>query len=422
MPYKKICVVGLGHIGLPSAALFASKKKNVIGVDINQSVVKKLNKGKIHISEPGLMTLVSKVIKNGFLKVSSKIDVADVFIIAVPTPFKLGKNGTNPKPDCRFIFDAVLSISKVIKKGDLIILESTVPVGTTEEISKILKKCRGDLNFPHEITEFPDINIAYCPERVLPGNILKELILNDRVLGGLTKKCSSKAKTFYKNFIKGKCVVTDAKTAEMVKLTENASRDLQIGFANELSIICDELNINVWHLIELANKHPRVNILNPGPGVGGHCIAVDPWFIVDKNPRNSKLIKTSREVNDSKPNWVIKKIKKELKIYMVNNPKKKLPKIKVAFYGLSFKPNVSDLRQSPSIEILKKVINFFSGQILVVEPNIKKLPFTKPNLKISKYEDAIKKADIHILLVAHKEFLKKPNKGLIIDLQGNWSK
>ena len=307
--YKNICVIGLGYIGLPTAAFIASKGFNVNGFDNNEDIVSTINKGKIHIVEPLLEDLVSKVIKNKKLFASSSPSISDVYLIAVPTPFRNDKNRISP--DISFVESAINSISMLLKRGDLVIIESTSPVGTTEHVKDMLASLRKDLEMPTE-DERGDICIAYCPERVLPGNILHELQFNDRIIGGISKSCGEAARRFYKNFTNGDCHITNSRTAELAKLVENASRDSQIAFANEISMICDKLNINVWNLIKLANKHPRVNILNPGPGVGGHCIAVDPWFIVHGAPEESKFIECARNVNNTKPHWVINKIFKTL--------------------------------------------------------------------------------------------------------------
>lgn len=301
MQFKTISVVGLGYIGLPTAAVFASRKLEVIGVDVNQHAVDTINRGEIHIVEPDLDMVVHAAVTEGYLRASTKPESADAFLIAVPTPFK----GDNHEPDLSYIESASKAIAPVLKQGDLVILESTSPVGATEQMAAWLAEARPDLSFPQTHGEASDIRIAHCPERVLPGHVLRELIQNDRVVGGMTARCSAAACALYKIFVEGECVVTNARTAEMAKLTENSFRDVNIAFANELSIICDKIGISVWELIRLANRHPRVNILQPGPGVGGHCIAVDPWFIVSRMPEQARLIRTAREVNDSKPEWVL---------------------------------------------------------------------------------------------------------------------
>ncbi len=402
--FKKVCMIGLGYIGLPTAAVFASRKVNVIGVDINQKAVDTINQGKVHIIEPELDILVSSTVKDGFLKATTKPEEADAFIIAVPTPFK----GDNHEPNLDYIKSASKSLAKVLKKGDLVILESTSPVGTTEQMVEWLAEERADLTFPQPNGEDSDIAIAHCPERVLPGHVIRELVENDRIIGGMTSKCTKYATELYKIFVKGKCIATNTRTAEMAKLTENASRDVQIAFANELSILCDKMNIDVWELIKLANRHPRVNILQPGCGVGGHCIAVDPWFIVNAYPKEAKLINTARYVNDGKPYFVIDKVKKA--IIDMKNPK-------VACLGLAFKPNIDDLRESPALEITKMLSDINGYEILAVEPNIESLPNVLENRKNVRFvglEDAKKEADILVVLVGHGEFetIKKEKKVL----------
>ena len=297
-------MIGLGYIGLPTAAVIASRGIKVIGVDINQHAVDIINQGKIHIIEPDLDALVHEVVRTGKLRATTLVEPADAFLIAVPTPFK-----GNHEPDLSYVESAARAIAPVLKKGDMVILESTSPVGCTEQMAEWLAQARPDLTFPHQAYEAADINLAYCPERVLPGKVIHELVENDRVIGGMTPHCAARAAELYKTFVKGDCIITNARTAEMCKLTENSFRDVNIAFANELSLICDEQDINVWELIKLANLHPRVNILQPGPGVGGHCIAVDPWFIVAKSPNTARLIRTAREVNDHKPHYVIEKVK-----------------------------------------------------------------------------------------------------------------
>ncbi|MCV3480625.1 UDP-N-acetyl-D-mannosamine dehydrogenase [Campylobacter sp. CNRCH_2014_0184h] len=387
--------MGLGYIGLPTAAVFASRKVKVLGVDINQQAVDTINQGKIHIVEPELDILVHAVVKDGYLKAATLPDEADAFIIAVPTPFK----GEDHEPNLDYIKAASKSVAKVLKKGNLVILESTSPVGATEQMAKWLADERPDLTFPHQIGEESDIKIAHCPERVLPGQVIRELVENDRIIGGMTQKCTEYATNLYKIFVQGECIKTNARTAEMAKLTENSFRDVNIAFANELSILCDKLDINVWELIKLANRHPRVNILQPGCGVGGHCIAVDPWFIVHQNPNEAKMIKTAREVNDNKPNFVIQKIKERVK--GISQPK-------IACLGLAFKPDIDDLRESPALDIVIKLANERNNQILAVEPNIKQLPLKlqdKANIELVSLTQALDEADVVVILVKHKEFI-----------------
>lgn len=423
MSFETISVIGLGYIGLPTAAMFASRKKTVVGVDVNQHAVDTINQGKIHIVEPDLDMIVHAAVTEGYLKAVTKPEAADAFLIAVPTPFKPCTGDAIPEPDLSYIEAATKAIAPVLEKGNLVILESTSPVGATEQMAEWLAMLRPDLSFPQQVGEKADINIAHCPERVLPGHVVRELVDNDRVIGGMSVRCSERSVELYKTFVLGECVVTNARTAEMAKLTENSSRDVQIAFANELSIICDKLSINVWELIALANRHPRVNILQPGPGVGGHCIAVDPWFIVSKTPEEARIIHTARKVNDRKPEWVVNKVKIALADFLVSNPDKKSTEVVIACYGLSFKPDIDDLRESPSLDIAKEIIGSHSGNVIVVEPNIKTLPGTinKNNVKLVDFESALSSADIHLMLVDHKEFkLKKPTSGTIIDTKGIW--
>jgi len=417
MAFETISVIGLGYIGLPTAAVFASRKIKVIGVDVNQSAVDIINEGKIHIVEPDLDMVVHAAVMEGYLRATTTPEPADAFLIAVPTPFK----GENHEPDLKYIEAASKSISTVLKKGDLVILESTSPVGATEQMAEWLAEARTDLTFPQQAGEESDIRIAHCPERVLPGKVLEELVSNDRVIGGMTPKCTELASQLYKTFVKGECVGTNARTAEMAKLTENSCRDVQIAFANELSIICDKLDIDVWELISLANRHPRINILQPGPGVGGHCIAVDPWFIVSKTPTEARLIRTAREVNDNKPSWVLEKVKIAISDFLQENPEKTTRDINISCYGLAFKQDIDDLRESPAVDIVKKIINMHSGNVFTVEPNIMELPRDLEGAKLVILQKACEKSDIHLLLVDHKEFKSvKPKTGLIIDTKGIW--
>lgn len=410
--FNKVSVIGLGYIGLPTAAVIASRGIEVIGVDVSQHAVDTINQGKIHIVEPDLDMLVQSAVTTGKLRATTEPEVADVFLIAVPTPFSEGY-----KPDLSYIESAVKKIAPVLKKGDLVILESTSPVGATEKISQWMSEIRADLSFPHQASEQADIQVAHCPERVLPGYVIQELVSNDRVIGGLTPYCAEKAKKLYEVFVKANCIITDARTAEMAKLTENSFRDVNIAFANELSIICDKLNINVWELIKLANRHPRVNILNPGAGVGGHCIAVDPWFIVHSTPDEARLIRTAREVNDSKPEFVINKIRKVAAAF-------KQPKI--ALLGLAFKADIDDLRESPAVGIAQKVIKESLGDVLIVEPHIKALPekLQNKNVRFVSLVDCLEEANIIVTLTDHTVFKQVKSSVLqekvIIDARGIW--
>ncbi|MDM1276175.1 UDP-N-acetyl-D-mannosamine dehydrogenase [Acinetobacter indicus] len=396
--FKHICVIGLGYIGLPTAATFAAHGVKVTGVDVNQHAVDLINQGKVHIVEPDLDALVRDVVAQQKLSAQLQPCEADAYIVAVPTPFK-----DNYEPDLKYIEAAAKALAPFLKTGNLVILESTSPVGATEQMAAWLSEARPDLTFPQKAGEQADILIAHCPERVLPGKVLQELISNDRIVGGMTPRCSQAAIDLYKVFVKGDCIETNARTAEMCKLTENSFRDVNIAFANELSIICDKLDINVWELIQLANRHPRVNILQPGPGVGGHCIAVDPWFIVSKTPEQARLIRTAREVNDSKPEWVINQVKIKIAEFLQANPEKTIKDVTVACYGLAFKPDIDDLRESPALNITKKLAE--QGlNILAVEPNIDKLPEGMPtNVQLIQLEEK-ERADIHLILVDHKEF------------------
>lgn len=409
--FNTISVVGLGYIGLPTATVFAQHGLNVIGVDVNQHAVDTINQGRIHIVEPDLDVAVHQCVSNGKLKATLTPEAAEAFLIAVPTPFK----GEDYEPDLSYIQAACKAIAPVLEKGNLVILESTSPVGATEQMAEWLAQYRPDLSFPQQVGEDSDIRIAHCPERVLPGQVMRELIENDRIVGGITDKCSKQAVDLYKTFVKGDCIVTNARTAEMCKLTENSFRDVNIAFANELSIICDRLDINVWELIALANRHPRVNILQPGCGVGGHCIAVDPWFIVNKTPDLAQIIRTAREVNDYKPEWVISKVN-EAVIEALQKTGKSIDQIKIACLGLAFKPDIDDLRESPALKITEKLVDKYPNQVLAVEPNVEELPkkLAEKNISLVSVDEALKVADVVVVLVDHKEF--KENSTSLIDV------
>lgn len=399
-PFNTVSVVGLGYVGLPTAALLASRGYNVVGVDVNKKAVETINEGRVHIVEPDLDILVQASVTMGRLKATLEPEEADIFMLAVPTPFKDGK-----QPDLSYLEAATKKIAPVVKKGDLVILESTSPVGTTEAIANWLAELRPDLTFPHQ-TKTPDVSLAHCPERILPGHVLRELVENDRIIGGMTKECADKAKSFYATFVSGECILTNAKTAELAKLVENSYRDVNIAFANELSIICDRFDIDVWELIDLTNRHPRVNILNPGPGVGGHCIAVDPWFIVSQAPEESRLIRTAREVNDGKPHYMVDKI-------LAAADRFKFPK--VACMGLSYKPDIDDLRESPAVDIVIDLAGKLEGELIAVEPNVRELPkeiTDAGNVNFMSFSDAVREADIVVFLVSHKQFKEIPAKDL----------
>lgn len=413
--YKKISVIGLGYIGLPTAAMFASRKVHVVGVDVNQVAVDTINRGEIHIVEPDLDMVVHAAVQEGYLRATTTPEPADAFLIAVPTPFK----GEGREPDLSYIKAACEAIAPVLAKGNLVILESTSPVGATEVMAGWLAAARPDLTFPQHSGGASDIRIAHCPERVLPGKVMQELISNDRLIGGLTDHCSKRAVDLYKSFVLGECVATSARTAELSKLAENSFRDVNIAFANELSVICDRLGVDVWEVIALANRHPRVNILRPGPGVGGHCIAVDPWFIVSSAPQDARLIRQAREVNDGKPEWVQQKIDRAKTSLLAQNPALSEEDICLACYGLTFKPDIDDLRESPALCVVENLVERHPGELLVVEPNIDNLPRGLERVERVSLEHAHKRADIHIYLVGHRQFKGSPKpKGYCIDTVG----
>lgn len=404
---KKVCVIGLGYIGLPTAGVLGSKGFQVHGVDVNEQAVELINKGKIHIYEPDLDILVKQVVESGNLVAASAPEEADIYILAVPTPFK-----ENHKPDLTYVEEATKAIISYVKPGNIVVLESTSPIGTTEKIAQWILEEREDLTIGDGESR---IYVSHCPERVLPGQILRELVENDRIIGGIDEESTNKTVEFYETFVTGNVLKTNARTAELAKLTENSFRDVNIAFANELSMICDQLDVNVWELIGLANHHPRVNILQPGPGVGGHCIAVDPWFIVDAAPEYSQLIHTARNVNNNKPYHILKQIVKSLK--NINNPT-------VSFLGLTFKANIDDLRESPAKKIVEEFCDLNLSNVIVCEPHIKELPNSLKNKKLEllTVEQAIVKSQIVVLLVDHNEF-KNLDKNIlknkkIIDAKG----
>jgi len=407
-----VCVVGLGYIGLPTAAIIARSGCKVQGVDVSQEVVDTINRGEIHIEEVDLDGLVQGVVSRGLLSASTEVAPAHVFVIAVPTPFD-----KSHAPDISYVLAAGRSIAPVLKTGDVVILESTSPVGTTEQLRDLIAELRPDLKVPGLIRETPDISIAYCPERVLPGKILEELTNNDRSIGGITPRCARKALAFYKRFVRGTCVTTDARSAEMTKLVENAYRDVNIAFANELSIVADRMGLDVWEVIRLANRHPRVNILSPGPGVGGHCIAVDPWFIVHGAPEETPLIRTARGVNDGKIRHVIAKAEELVAAH---------PQARVACLGLAFKANIDDFRESPARLVAGTLARRFGARIQVVEPYASHLPieFTDTGATMIDIDTALEESDILIVLVDHDVFrvvpLAERATKLVYDTRGIW--
>lgn len=410
---KRISVLGLGYVGLPVAGALASRGFEVIGVDVAQRIVDVINTGKIHIVEPDLDMVVQAAVSAGRLRATLKPEPSDAFIIAVPTPFT-----GDHKPDISYVKAAAQMIAPLLRKGNLVILESTSPVGTTEQICSWFAELRPDLVMPEAERENADIHIAHCPERVLPGSVLRELVDNDRIIGGISPLCATHAVALYRSFVRGEMHLTNARTAELAKLVENAYRDVNIAFANELSIVCDQLSVNVWDLIELANKHPRVNILSPGPGVGGHCIAVDPWFIIAASPESTPVIRAARGVNDGKPELVFAKVKAAAE---------RLRSPVIACLGLSYKADIDDLRESPALHIVERLAQEHVGELLIVEPNVRKLPASlsqASNIKLVELREALAAADIVLLLVDHRQFrridrdLLKPK--ITIDTRGIW--
>lgn len=411
-PIQTVCVVGLGYIGLPTAAVLASRGIKVTGVDVDPVVIEAINDGRVHIVEPGLPELVADVVGQGLLHASAQPEAADVFIIAVPTPF-----AHNKLPDLSYVKAAAEAVAPHLSKGSLLIVESTCPVGATQRAETWLAAARPDLSFPVTAGEAADVMVAYCPERVLPGKVLTEIVSNDRVIGGLSASSTVRAEELYRLFITGECVGTDARTAEMCKLTENAFRDVNIAFANELSLICAHLSIDVWELIGIANRHPRVNILQPGPGVGGHCIAVDPWFIVSSAPEQARLIRSAREVNDGKPLWVVQQVREavlKLRDKGLDRP------ARIACFGLTFKPDVDDFRESPAVQIVELLIEAELGELLVVDPYLDKLPRSLyGRVTAVSQQEAQSSADISLIMVDHRGFRTNFHPaGVIIDCKG----
>jgi UDP-N-acetyl-D-mannosaminuronic acid dehydrogenase len=412
--FNNVTVVGLGYIGLPTAAIMAAHGHRVIGLDVKEAVVNTINQGEIHIVEPGLPGLVKSAVLSGHLRAVTRAEPSDAFMIAVPTPIKTDKTS-----DISYILSAIEEIAPVLKAGDLIVLESTSPVGTTEKMATRLSDLRPDLNIPAygDPTE-GDVHIAYCPERVLPGKVIEELVNNDRSIGGLTQASTSAAIALYKTFVKGELIATDARSAELCKLAENAYRDVSIAYANELANVCDRLNMNVWEVIRLANRHPRVNILQPGPGVGGHCIAVDPWFIAESAPEETPLIQSARHVNDGRPERIAEQVVSAAKALDQSRPT-------VALLGLAFKPNIDDLRESPAVDVALNLAALRAFDILAVEPHISELPpkLADAGLSLASIDQA-KQADIVVLLVDHQAFKDLPADSFkatpMVDTRGLW--
>ncbi|HYC67405.1 UDP-N-acetyl-D-mannosamine dehydrogenase [Brevundimonas sp.] len=410
MKFKKVCVVGLGYIGLPTAALMASRGLEVVGVDINESVVDSVNRGAVHIVEPRLDAVVQAAVGSGRLRAAPRPETADAFLIAVPTPITADKAS-----DMRAVLSAVDAIAPVLKAGDLVVLESTSPVGTTDIINQRMAAARPDLRFPKVGVDGPDVHVAYCPERVLPGKVIQELVSNDRAIGGMTEACTELATGLYALFVEGELVATRAREAELCKLAENAFRDVNIAYANELANVCDSQGVDVWEVIRLANRHPRVNILNPGPGVGGHCIAVDPWFIVESAPDDTPVIQAARAVNDGRPHRVVEKIR-----VMVEGLRSPV----VACLGLAFKPDIDDLRESPAVDVVLEVARLPGVELLVVEPNINQLPahIRAAGAELVDLETALSRADAVAVLVDHTPFRQNVDriaaKDRIVDTRG----
>ncbi|MBT5194527.1 MAG: UDP-N-acetyl-D-mannosamine dehydrogenase [Rhodospirillaceae bacterium] len=414
--FNKISVVGLGYIGLPTAAVFANQGVEIAGTDTNNKVIDSINAGKTHFGEPNLDALVRRVVENGKLTAGADVQPAEAFLVAVPTPL-IGGTSPDHGADLSYVRAAAEAIAPVLVKGNLVILESTSPVGTTEKMAEWMAALRPDLSFPHDAGEMADINVAHCPERVLPGRIIEEVVNNPRVIGGMTRKCAQRAVSLYRIVVRGECKVTNARTAEMSKLVENAYRDVNIAFANELSVICDGHDINVWELIQMANLHPRVDILSPGPGVGGHCIAVDPWFIVEGAPDDAKIIRMAREINDAKPGFVRDKVVERAQT---------LVQPVIACLGLSYKADVDDLRESPAVEIVAQLAALNIAELLVVEPHISTLPgeLADRGLELTDFDKAMARANMVLLLVDHSAFMHVDRDLIkdkfVIDTRGAW--
>ena len=412
---RSVCVVGLGYVGLPTAALLAAGGMEVLGVDVDSQRVEAVNAGESPISEPGLAEAVAVAVASGRLRAGREPEAAGAFIIAVPTPID-----SDHSPDLSALHCAVESLALLLQPEDLVVVESTSPVGSTGSVSARLAELRPDLSFPHALGDDSDVRVAYCPERVLPGNALAELVENDRVIGGVSPSCAEAAKALYETFVEGECHLTDARTAEMVKLSENAFRDVNIAFANELSIVCDALGVDPWAMISLANRHPRVDILRPGPGVGGHCIPVDPWFIVNADPARTPLMQAARMVNDAKPEWVARRV-----VEMCSD----LDGPVVACLGLAYKSDSDDLRESPAIAVIRGIRRMFGGPIMVVEPHLETLPeelLSDGPCELVDLQSALDAAHVVVLLTDHSSFLEVDPRSLdgkkVLDSRGVWAK
>ena len=410
--FRRICVVGLGYVGLPTAAILATKGIDVVGVDIDAARVAAVNAGATYIAEPDLGAMVRESVERGRLRARQEVVAADVFVVAVPTPF-----GREHEPDLSCLRDAAASVAQVLVPGNLVVLESTSPVGTTEAICEWLAELRPGLTFPHTAGEDSDIRVAYSPERILPGNVLAELVNNDRVVGGVTPSCARAASSLYRIFVQGTCSATSARTAELVKLAENSYRDVNLAFANELSLVCDVLGLDPWEVIELANRHPRVDVLRPGPGVGGHCVAVDPWFLVHAAPEQTPLVQTARRINDGKPQWVVDRVLAACD--GLANPT-------IACLGLAYKANVGDLRESPAVGIVERLESMVAGTVYVVDPHVAGLPdsLVHSRVRLVDQDDALSVADVVVVLTDHREFQDIESDWLaskrLIDTRGLW--
>lgn len=420
-PFNLISMIGLGYIGLPTAAVIAASGNHVLGIDVNAKTVDTINRGEIHIVEPKLDAIVQKTVASGHLRAATAPETADAYLIAVPTPITDEK-----KADLSYVLSAGKAVAPVLKAGDLVVLESTSPIGATEQLVKTLSAIRPDLRFPTWgedcAADAIDIHVAYCPERVLPGKVVEELISNDRAIGGMTQHCTDRAMALYGLFVDGTLFPTDTRSAELCKLAENAFRDVNIAYANELANVCEGIGMNVWEVIALANRHPRVNILQPGPGVGGHCIAVDPWFIAETAPDDTPLIQAARFVNDSRPSRVIDRVETAVARFLLAHGDRTKDSLKIACYGLAFKPDIDDLRESPALKITGDLARIYPGSIWAVEPNVHELPEALSHVRLCPLEDALADADIHVMLVDHAPFKAvSPALDYIVDCKGLWS-